>query len=517
MTVPGASGSDLASLVLSMKGQPVLVAGDIMLDRFVTGQVERISPESPVPVLTITREDRMLGGAGNALANLAALGATGFVLSVVGDDAEGVVVREKAQSLGLNCEGLLIDASRPTTVKTRFMAGHQQLLRSDFERSHPVSDSMLAQLQKYAQNLLPRMKALIISDYGKGLLRPDLIAALIKAARELGLPVIVDPKGADFSIYQGATAITPNRKELEAATRDMPTKTDADIITASLSLIKECGLDAVVATRSRDGLSVISHTAPPLHLPGAEIEVFDVSGAGDTVIATIGAALAAGASLQQAAGLANLAGSVVVTKVGTAPIYADELILALQEDDAERLCGAATNTKTLAHQGEIQSADTPLMQATEQVKRWRARGLKVGFTNGCFDVLHAGHVSYLAQARKRCDRLVVGLNTDSSVRVLKGPDRPVHDEKSRAAVLGALQAVDMVVLFGAAEAGQDNTAISLLKSLQPDVYFKGGDYTEAQIPEAPTVRAYGGIVDIMPVYDGHSSSNSIKKIKGKAA
>lgn len=514
MTVFSPSASSLAAIVAAMKGQPVLVAGDIMLDRFITGHVDRISPESPVPVLAITREDRMLGGAGNALANIASLGGTGYVLSVVGDDEDGRAVYAAAAALALDTQGLIIDPARPTTVKTRFMAGHQQLLRTDFEKAEPISDVIAGTLIKAADKILPRVKALIISDYGKGLLRGDVLSVLISKARGLGLPVIVDPKGRDFSIYKGASAVTPNRKELAEATRGHATATNADIEAASKMLMKECGIDSVVATRSRDGLSFISSTAPPLHLPGADIEVFDVSGAGDTVIATIGMALAAGATMGQAAGLANLAGSVVVTKVGTAPIYADELLQALQEDGAEALTAQAAPTDL--RQGVIENAYLSWPQAAEQVKRWRARGLRVGFTNGCFDVLHAGHVSYLAQARKRCDRLIVGLNNDASVRLLKGAERPVHDQQARAAVLAGLQAVDMVVLFGADEQGQDNTAIQILKTIQPDLYFKGGDYTEDQIPEAPTVRAYGGVVDVMPVYEGHSTTGSIKKMQRKA-
>lgn len=500
MSVPGYDINRLNSLVNSMKSAPVLVIGDIMLDRFVYGHVERISPESPVPVLGIQREDMMLGGAGNALANLTGLGAAGQILSVIGDDAEGEQVRAQAKAMGADPAGLIVDSVRPTTVKTRFLAGHQQLLRTDFEKMLRLSDPVAKELITRAEAAVKKVKAVILSDYGKGVLRPDIIAAVIAAAKKSNVPVIVDPKGRDFSIYAGAAAVTPNKKELSEAAAGMPAGSDSEIIAAAEAVIVQSSVQAVIATRSRDGISVIAKNAAPVHIRrAADIEVFDVSGAGDTVIATIAAALAAGASLEEAAVLANEAGSIVVTKVGTAPIRNAELIEGLSESRARKAPLADWNT------------------AAEQVKRWKARGLKVGFTNGCFDILHYGHVSYIDDARSQCDRLVIALNRDSSVKILKGADRPVHDEASRAAVLGALGAVDMVVLFGADKKGGDNTATALLQSLQPDIYFKGGDYTVEQIPEAPAVLAYGGRVAVMPVYDGHSTTASIAKINDEAA
>jgi D-beta-D-heptose 7-phosphate kinase/D-beta-D-heptose 1-phosphate adenosyltransferase len=499
------NNNNILDVVDALRGLPVLVVGDIMLDRFVYGRVERISPESPVPVLSVTREDAMLGGAGNALSNLAGLGAGGRIIALTGDDSEAAVLQEKIAALGIDTKGLLTDSSRPTIVKTRFLAGHQQLLRSDFERRGAISDQVARAILAQADLYMKDAKALILSDYGKGLLREDVVAGLIARARKLAIPVIVDPKAKDFSIYKGASAVTPNKNELAAATGGMPVETDEDVVAASRHLIKQSGIGAVIATRSKDGLSIITKDKAT-HLRAADIEVFDVSGAGDTVIATFAAALAAGASLEDAGVLANAAGGVVVTKVGTAPIRADELKSAVQQSE-----GGAGNTK---HQAPVLSWP----QAAEDVRRWRARGLKIGFTNGCFDILHFGHVSYLNAARAKCDRLVVGLNSDASVRILKGEDRPVHDETSRAGVLGALGAVDMVVLFGAQQAGGDNTANELIALLQPDVYFKGGDYTEDQIPEAPGVKKYGGAVCVLPVFDGHSTTGSIKKItKTRAA
>lgn len=491
----------LLPLIEAIEGTPVLIIGDVMLDRFVYGHVDRISPESPVPVLAIKREDTMLGGAGNALANLAGLEAKGYFISVIGNDTPGQQIKTHIEKLGFDGNGLIVDQTRPTTIKTRFLAGHQQLLRSDFEYTDPISDAVMLEVLKKFEDIIRSVKCVIISDYGKGLLRPDLIKQIITIAQKNNIPVIVDPKGQDFSIYKGASAVTPNKKELSYATRDMPVHSDETVIAAAQKIIKECGIDTVIATRSAEGISVIQAGQEPVHFKGADIEVFDVSGAGDSVIATVGAALAAGGKIEEAAALANIAGSIVVTKVGTAAIRSAELSKAIKDNHLQQA--------RCSRKGDI--LDWPA--AAEQVRRWKARGLRVGFTNGCFDILHKGHVSYLNNTRDHCDRLIVGLNHDASVKILKGPERPVHDEQARAEVLAALGAVDLVVLFGAEKQGEDNTANKLLALLQPDLYFKGGDYTEDQIPEAPAVKAYGGHVKIMPVYEGHSTTSSIAKMK----
>lgn len=491
------------NILPSFKDTRVLVIGDIMLDRFVYGRVDRISPESPVPILNISREEIMLGGAGNTLANLAGLGVQADIVSLTGNAAEADMLADLIVQIGYTDAYLVRSPSRPTTVKTRFLAGHQQLLRSDFEDATPVSDKDINAALKHIKALLPKADAIVLSDYGKGLLTDTLIQNTIKHAKEHNIPVIVDPKGRDFRKYKGADIITPNRKELSDALNGIATKTDEDIINAAGILIQKCGIGTVFATRSAEGLSIVDAKSVT-HFPGADIEVFDVSGAGDTVIATIAAAVGAGASYADAGRLANLAGSCVVTKVGTAPIRYAELAAAVEED------AIASGYKVKTLRADDKSV-LDLKTVTEHVRRLRAKGRKIGFTNGCFDILHYGHVSYLAEAAKHCDILIVGMNSDSSVRILKGPTRPVHDEHSRAAVLLALSAVDMVVLFGAEKSGDDNTAISVLETLKPDVYFKGGDYTEDQIPEAPTVRANGGAVKIMPVYDGHSTTQSLLK------
>lgn len=494
----------LQDLCEALPQQEILVIGDLILDRFIYGTVDRISPESPVPVLARSREDLMLGGAGNTFANLIGLKTKATLISVIGEDSEGETLKKLLEEKQVRTDTLITDPARPTSVKTRFLAGHQQLLRTDFEKIAPISDTIAQQILQTLDALLPTTKAVILSDYGKGVLRPDIIQTIITQANAQNIPVIVDPKGTDFSIYRGAFAITPNRKELSEATQGRPTKSDEDVIDAARHLITTCALQTVIATRSQDGMSVIqAEPAAPIHIKTAhEIEVFDVSGAGDTVIATIAAITAAQGSLEQAATLANIAGSIAVTKVGTAPIHLEELMQGLD---------VAYNFSTTAKQG--QAPLLSLNAALEEVKRWRAKGLTIGFTNGCFDILHAGHVTYLHEASAHCDRLIVALNSDQSVKILKGETRPIHDEKARAIVLGGLAAVNMVVLFGAQEAGQDNTACALLDALKPDMYFKGGDYRIDQIPEAPTVQNYGGTVKVLQVVDGYSTTQAIEKSK----
>jgi D-beta-D-heptose 7-phosphate kinase/D-beta-D-heptose 1-phosphate adenosyltransferase len=497
----------LLSLIRSMQGAPVLVVGDIMLDRFIYGSVDRISPESPVPVLNIKREESMLGGAGNALSSLAGLGAECRIVSVAGKDAESQQLKRCIEALGVSAAGLLTDETRPTTVKTRFLAGHQQLLRADFEKKQPLSPALEKSVIAALQGQMEGVRAILVSDYGKGLLTPLVLTVIIEGANAKGIPVVVDPKGFDYSIYAGSSAVTPNKKELAEATGGMAVESDEDVVAASAALMKKADIACVFATRSKDGLSIVrrGQENETLHLRAKPLEVFDVSGAGDVVIATIAASLAAGGDLNEAGVLANIAGGIAVTKVGTTPIRADELVEAITHEGDKGLAGAG-----------IVCGDDQWEQALEHVRRWRARGLKIGFTNGCFDILHAGHVGYLAQARGECDRLIVGLNTDSSVKALKGPGRPVHDEAARATVLAALSSVDMVVLFGGTDAG-DQTAIELLKTLQPDLYMKGGDYTPEQIPETPAVRAYGGEVKVLSLFEGHSTTSSLKKMQGKAA
>lgn len=508
--------SKLLKLLEKMPKNRVLVIGDLMLDRFIRGDVNRISPESPIPVLQAKQENRMIGGAGNVLSNLHALRCGCEIIAMIGDDREGQIVKGLVEASGASGDDLVVRAEMPTTIKTRYLSGHQQLLRVDHEVTAPISPALEDEIIAKLQQKITSVQALVLSDYGKGVLTKKVIETAISLAQRQNIPVLVDPKGSDYSKYKGATLVTPNRKELAEATNGAATETDSEIVLAAESLIRQSGIGAVIATRSQDGMSIIAQKPDgtgferPYHLRTHAREVFDVSGAGDTVIATIAAGLACGGTLLDATSLANIAGGIVVGKVGTAPIRVQELVEALSSPNHELEITPSGDFSALDR-----SRRAPLLsweEALEEVNRWRARGLKVGFTNGCFDILHAGHVNYLNDARNHCDRLVLGLNTDQSVRLLKGPTRPVNAQESRATVLGALGAIDLVVFFGAETLEDDSTAKSLIQHLKPDIYFKGADYTLDRIPEVPTVLSYGGEVKLIKLTEGQSTTNIISKI-----
>ena len=487
-----------ADLLNKIQDIPVMVAGDLMLDIFVYGEADRISPESPVPVLAIQEQKTMPGGAGNVIANIAALGARPVVCSVTGDDTAGVVLRDKLSGIGAAHEGLLIDPSRPTPQKTRYIARGQQIMRGDVEKTHLLDSGMEDLLLQKIRAALPSVKALILSDYGKGVLTPRILGEAIAAAHKARVPVFVDPKGRDFSIYRGADFITPNRKELAEAARTNPLKGDEDIVRAATAVLKECQIACVVATRSEDGMTLVRADAPPLHLKTQARDVYDVSGAGDTVIASFAAARATGCAAEDCARFANIAAGIAVSKQGTAAVRPDEILGFLS-----RAAGLSLRAPIAADWDE----------AAHILRGWKDRGLNIGMTGGCFDILHAGHVNYLSEARAQCDRLIVALNRDASVRLLKGPSRPINDEGARATVLAALACVDMVVFFGAEVAGEDNTPRALLEYLRPDIFFKGGDYRAEDLPETKTVRAYGGEVRVQSLFEGYSTTGIIEKTR----
>lgn len=490
----------LTALIPAFEGKRILVVGDLMLDCFVAGEVLRISPESPVPVLSVRNTTRMLGGAGNVLSNLWGLGVAPSVVALLGRDDAAGVVQGLLQDLGCDVSGLIACDDRPTTVKTRFVSSGQHLLRVDEEEAKPAGAALEDDIIARALGIIPSMDAVILSDYGKGVLTPKVLRAIIDAANQKSIPVLVDPKGDDYALYRGADVVTPNRRELGLATK-MPTRSDADIIAAGNAMLEKSGIAAVVATRSEDGMSVLHRGSNDvLHLRAHAREVFDVSGAGDTVIATVAAALSAGVTLGDAALLANHAAGVVVGKIGTAPITCPELLASLKG-------GPVENAATLP------DATTPWDTAAAQVAQWKKLGLKVGFTNGCFDILHAGHVSYLQSARARCDKLVVGLNADESVRRLKGPTRPVNDEDARARVLGALACVDLVVLFGK-NPSEGDTPLEILHALTPNLLVKGADYTVDTVVGADYVISQGGEVWLAPIEEGKSTTGTINKMKG---
>ena len=464
----------------------VVVAGDLMLDRFVYGEIERISPEAPVPVLRRGRSAQMLGGAGNVAANVASLGGRPRLVAVTGADAEAGELGALVRGAGLSDAGLTADPDRHTSVKTRLIAQRQQVLRLDAESLGPLDASLQGRLQAAFAAALEGAQVAVLSDYGKGVLEGGLAERLIALARRAGVPVLVDPKGRDFARYVGADVVTPNRRELAEAS-GLPADTDAQVEAAARSLIARHGFGAVVATRSEKGLSVV-RTDRALHAPTHAREVFDVSGAGDTVVAAFSLSLAGGASLEAAAEVANVAAGVAVSKLGTAQVTAAELAEALRaraEEEAAEDVGSGP---------EARLAD------------WRRRGLSVGFTNGCFDLLHAGHVSLLAWARARCDRLVVGLNDDASVRRLKGEGRPVNDVEARRAVLEALRSVDLVLPFA------EDTPEVLIRRIAPDLLVKGADYREDQVAGAESVRARGGRVELAPLAPGRSTTAMLERV-----
>lgn len=477
------SSASTEMLIQKLTEGRVLCVGDVMLDRFISGEVERISPEAPIPILRIDEERTMLGGAGNVACNISSLGGSVSLVSVVGEDQAGQDVENLLKDVpGLDMN-LIVEPSRLTTQKSRFVSGNQQMLRADKETTDLVSDDVAHVLMEIAEEELADCGAMMLSDYGKGLLSDDILKRLIALAHAQGKPVIVDPKGHDYSCYAGATLVTPNRRELEMAS-GKSTKTDEDILNAARHLMETTKVEGVLATRSGDGMSLVQKDQPIWHLPAEARAVYDVSGAGDTVCAAMSLSLACNGDIHDAAKLANAAAGLVVGKAGTASVHIQELISSLAahpvlDDDS----------------AEHQAAD------------WRANGLSVGFTNGCFDILHNGHRSLLQQARDACDRLIVAVNTDASVRKLKGDDRPVNNELDRAVLLSSLKMVDAVILF------DDDTPLRLIELLKPNVLIKGADYKEDEIVGASEVKALGGRVVRAQLVDGLSTTNTITRMR----
>jgi D-beta-D-heptose 7-phosphate kinase/D-beta-D-heptose 1-phosphate adenosyltransferase len=483
-----ADNSELLPYIDRLKTARVLCIGDVMLDHYVYGQVERVSPEAPIPVLWIEREMKTLGGAGNVLRNLRALGAAASFISVVGNDEAGREIGRLVEAQDGAEAHVLVQPQRTTTVKTRYIAGNQQLLRADRESSIPLDPYIREDLLRLARELVADHAVVVISDYAKGVLTEGVALEIIRAAREAGARVIVDPKGGDHIRYRGADLVKPNRRELAQAT-GMPVATDNEIIAASRSLIDRCGFSAVLASLGAEG-SVLISADGAAHIQRAEVrEVFDVSGAGDTVLAAVAAALAVGVGLTDAARLGNVTAGIVVGKIGTAVVYESELIAALNGRDL--------------HAGD---KVVPRSHALDLVARWRRHGLKIGFTNGCFDLLHPGHVALLGQAKAACDRLVVGLNSDASTTRLKGPRRPIQSETERAAVLASLAAVDLIVVF------EEDTPMELIRDIRPQLLVKGDDYRLDEVVGADFVRHAGGEVLLAKVVPGYSTTATIARL-----
>ncbi len=480
--------ADLVAAVRSLKRASVLVVGDAMLDRYVYGAVRRISPEAPVPVLAVEREVAMPGGAGNVVRNLTAVGAAVAFVSVVGDDQAGSDLTGLIGGQPGVEPWLLVQGGRHTTTKTRFIANGQHMLRADQEVVQAIHPRLADRMVKIAGDAVAATAIVVLSDYGKGVLDGTTAKRLIDAAQAAGRRVVVDPKGRDYARYAGADIVTPNRAELAEAT-GMPVDSEEAILAAMRALQAAHGFGSVLVTRSEDGMTLLQGDRVH-HFPAEAEEVHDVSGAGDTVVATLAAGLAGGLDLPVAARLSNIAAGIVVSKVGTAVAREEELLEALTPER-----GALRKVMSRS-------------AALEQVERWRRRGWRVGFTNGCFDLLHPGHVHLLEQARSWCDRLVVGLNTDASVKRLKGAARPIQSEAARAAVLASLATVDCVTLF------DDDTPIELIRTLQPEVLVKGADYTVEQVVGGDIVLDYGGQVRLAQLLPGNSTTATVARIRG---
>lgn len=473
---------------LNFDGARVLVIGDIMLDRFRYGSVSRISPEAPVPVMHVSSERTMLGGAGNVLSNIAALDCKTGLIAVIGQDEAGRQCQATISAMGADLGLLIVAAGRPTTVKTRMISGSQQLIRCDEENSSPFSDDVYTRIIAQFDDVVHDYNIVAISDYAKGVLNDRVLRHVIERCRELCMPVVVDPKRQDLTCYAGATVIKPNRSEL------------AHFIGAPCNDMAACfeAADRAMALTGSTILLTLSEQGMALFQPGKEIhefhatatEVYDVSGAGDTALAIVSAAIASGHNIYEAVMLANVGAGAVVRKLGTATLSRlelDKAMMALESPESGAICTRENAARQVAH--------------------WRQEGLRVGFTNGCFDIVHAGHIALLRQARAVCDRLVVGLNSDASVARLKGPSRPIQPEASRAEVLAAIDAVDLVVPF------EEDTPLELIKMLRPSELIKGADYTEDKVVGATEVKADGGRVHLIDLVPGLSTTRAVERVK----
>lgn len=476
-----------AFLAEKIQNLKIAVIGDVMLDRYFHGEVKRISPEAPVPVTKINSIKSVLGGAANVAANLAHLDCKVFMGGVTGDDENRLLLEQMMEQAGIDYSGLVKSSRRKTITKMRVLGGNQQMLRLDFEETGDLFAEEIKALTVWLENLLDDdLDGIIVSDYAKGVCSDSFCQWVIKQGQAYNIPVLIDPKGADWGKYSGCDFITPNLKEMCEAAGCEKDNDDQAVVEMATAARQKFNIKNVVVTRSEKGMTLVNSTQV-LHSPAAAIEVFDVSGAGDTVAASLLAGAAGGLELSDAVYMANKAAGIVVAKVGTYPVHRDELLTELLTEERKEGRGY----RTLSWQ-EIAS-----LAAT-----WKASGEKIVFTNGCFDILHVGHVTYLEKAARLGKHLIVGLNTDASVRRLKGETRPLVHELDRARVLAALACVDAVVLF------DEDTPTDLIEKIRPDILVKGGDY----LPEQVAGREYAGEVRIIDFEDGYSTTGVVEKI-----
>jgi D-beta-D-heptose 7-phosphate kinase / D-beta-D-heptose 1-phosphate adenosyltransferase len=485
--------ADLIDLVQRL-GQPrVLVVGDLMLDRYVWGDAERVSQEAPVLLLHADKREERLGGASSVATMLRALGAKVALAGVIGHDADGERVRQMLDDLGIDQDSVLADTDRPSTVKERYIgrAQHrhpQQMIRVDYEVREPLSAAIEQRLTEAIQDRMDRADIVLISDYDKGVCTPGMLTATVATAKARGLRTVADPiRGTDYRKYHGCSAVTPNRLEAGLATGRVLVNR-AESLAAAGQLCEQLELEAAVVTLDKEGMALAHRDGRQTVFPTRQRQVYDITGAGDMVLGVLGMALAAGADYDPAIRLANIAGGLEVEKIGVATVTRDEILRDLVH------AGAAGNQSVL-----------PLDALCRELDR-RRLGQRVAFTNGCFDVLHAGHVQYLQEARAQADLLVVGLNSDTGVRALKGDGRPIHPAEARAYVLSGLQAVDYVVLF------DELTPLRLIQAIRPDVLIKGADYRKEEVVGALFVESYGGRVHLAPLREGYSTTGTLRRL-----
>lgn len=486
---------DLAALLETARDRRILVAGDLILDRYLFGRVARISPEAPIQVFEVGGEDLKWGGAGNVARNLVALGCPVTLCGVVGDDEEGRILREGLRAEGCNTDGVLVDPSRPTTMKTRHVAQNQQVLRVDRERRVALEEAIEARFLTGVRAAVEGADLVILSDYAKGVLTPGVTRGVIDAARSRGVPVLVDPKGRGFERYRGATVLTPNRGEAEVES-GIDLDGDGALQRAGEKLLDRTGAQAVVITLGSEGVFACEREGRVHRVAAEARSVYDVTGAGDTLVAVLGLGVASGASIEASIHLANRAAGIVVGKLGAVAVGRKELEAALRAKGSEGEPRASGKLLAAADLDAVLDAA-------------RGEGKKIVFTNGCFDLLHAGHVRYLTFARAQGDRLIVGLNGDRSVARLKGGDRPLQPFEDRVAVLEGLACVDWVVGF------DEDTPEALIRRVRPDVFVKGEDWRGKDIAGQAFVEAHRGRVVLAPFLRGRSTSRLVTSIRAK--
>jgi len=481
----------LSNFLLKLPDLKLLVVGDLMIDEYVWGKVDRISPEAPVQVVAVNNQDYTLGGSGNVVNNLAALGADVAVLGVVGTGRDGELLLNILMELGSDPTGIIQEAGRPTTKKTRIIAEHQQVLRIDRETKQKISADTFASISALAEKIIPDVDVILISDYGKGLITRELIAKLVNLAGAGGKIIIADPKGLDFSKYAGITLLTPNRKEASLAS-GIEITDQQSLASAGRLLLQKSGIDKLLITCGKDGMVFFEPGHEPFTIRTNAREVYDVSGAGDTVIAVLGLGVAAGLSFKDAVALANTAAGIVVGKVGTATVTREEL--------AHALLQSADST------GSKHKTIKELAELSRKLHNDRKR---IVLTNGCFDLLHTGHIKLFAASKRLGDVLIVALDDDDSVKRLKGADRPVISAAERVGILSALDSVDYVVVFATHELDD------VIKSIRPDILTKGSNYDSEEVQGREIVENYGGKVQLVPITEAISSSQIINNIKNK--